>query len=96
MTVAVLCLIGPFGCNRNGDDDEGATPPPPPPPSLPPPPIIAVGILDSSFDGDGIATTMITSNFAHLWDVVIQPDGKIVVAGVARTGSDQDIDRCVG
>ena len=48
------------------------------------------GTLDSTFDGDGKANT----DFFGLMDqgnaVAIQPDGKIVVAGVARTVSSAD------
>ena len=54
----------------------------------------ADGTLDATFDGDGIVTTAISGatlgNSSMFWDVVIQPDGKIVAAGSTSTGVDQD------
>ncbi len=49
----------------------------------------ANGSLDTTFDGDGIATTAVTA-IADARAVAIQPDGKIVVAGSAWNGSDDD------
>lgn len=45
------------------------------------------GSLDPSFDGDGTTTTDFsgTTDYAH--DVVIQSDGKIIVAGSTRIGA---------
>ncbi len=48
------------------------------------------GSLDTSLDGDGIATTSIVSGYDLAFAVAIQPDGKIVAAGSATTGSDSD------
>ena len=42
------------------------------------------GTLDTTFSGDGKAATDFTSGLDFAWDVAIQPDQKIVVAG--RTG----------
>ena len=39
------------------------------------------GTLDTSFDGDGIVTTDLGSEFDDATSIAIQPDGKIVVAG---------------
>jgi uncharacterized delta-60 repeat protein len=54
----------------------------------------ADGSLDTTFDGDGIVTTAISGttlgNSSMFWDVVIQPDGKIVAAGSTSAGVDQD------
>jgi serralysin len=41
------------------------------------------GTLDTSFGGDGKVRTAINGNAAYAYDVVLQPDGKIVAAGVA-------------
>ncbi|MCF8000013.1 MAG: hypothetical protein K9L25_13345 [Methylovulum sp.] len=55
------------------------------------------GSLDSSFDGDGIVTTAIGSGGDVVLlgedvanSVVIQPDGKLVVAGTSYNGSNYD------
>ncbi len=49
------------------------------------------GSLDTGFDGDGIVTTDVTGNDDAAVSVVIQSDGKIVVAGTTDTGSDYDV-----
>ncbi len=46
------------------------------------------GSLDTSFDGDGIATTPIGLGYDAVGDVTIQPDGKIILAGSSRVGTD--------
>lgn len=43
------------------------------------------GTLDNTFDGDGIQTTPVGSTSAQINAIVIQPDGKIVVAGYGTT-----------
>ncbi|MEP7163863.1 MAG: T9SS type A sorting domain-containing protein [Ferruginibacter sp.] len=49
------------------------------------------GSLDNSFDGDGIVITSFGSaNNASINCIAIQADGKIVVAGLAYSGSDND------
>ena len=49
------------------------------------------GTLDLSFDGDGIATTPVGGGSDFASAVIIQPDGKIVVAGdVAISDSNHD------
>jgi uncharacterized delta-60 repeat protein len=48
------------------------------------------GSLDTSFDGDGLASTAIGSFFDRAQDVAVQADGKIVVAGYSGNGSDED------
>lgn len=50
----------------------------------------ADGSLDKSFDGDGLVTTAIGPYHDDAYDVVIQPDGKIVVAGATDDGSNVD------
>ena len=55
----------------------------------------ADGSLDRSFDGDGIVTTPIGTQTAVGYAVATQPDGKIIIAGVAVTnfnGSSGDVD----
>ncbi len=47
----------------------------------------ADGSLDTSFDGDGKVTTTIGTQDSTLYDAALQPDGKIVVVGVARSVS---------
>ncbi len=49
------------------------------------------GSLDTTFSGDGIASTMIGSLYDHAFAVAIQPDGKIVVAGESFNGTDNDV-----
>jgi uncharacterized delta-60 repeat protein len=53
--------------------------------------LTTTGILDNSFDGDGILTIPMstTTDFAASLD--IQSDGKIVVGGEANNGSNNDI-----
>ncbi len=43
----------------------------------------ADGTLDTGFGGDGKVRTNLTSQFDHLTDVVVQPDGKLVAGGTA-------------
>ncbi len=50
----------------------------------------ASGTLDTDFGGGGIVTTPIGSGNDYARSVVIQPDGKIVVAGSAYGDSDLD------
>ncbi|HEX8250416.1 MAG TPA: FG-GAP-like repeat-containing protein [Pyrinomonadaceae bacterium] len=47
----------------------------------------AEGELDPTFDGDGIVTTDNNSNDEAITDVVVQPDGKILVIGYGFIGS---------
>lgn len=56
----------------------------------------ADGILDSTFDNDGKVTTDI-SDQGQVNDIVIQPDGKIVVAGYSHNGANYDftVIRCL-
>ncbi|MCG3117198.1 MAG: CHRD domain-containing protein, partial [Candidatus Manganitrophus sp. SA1] len=44
-----------------------------------------VGSLDTTFDTDGKVTTVLGTN-SFAFDVAVQPDGKIVVAGYANNG----------
>jgi uncharacterized delta-60 repeat protein len=44
------------------------------------------GSLDTTFGGTGIVQTAFGSDFDEAYDLVIQSDGKIVVAGYARLG----------
>jgi len=45
------------------------------------------GDFDTSFGTDGIVMTAIGDNFASSNDITIQPDGKIIMVGEARWGS---------
>jgi len=47
------------------------------------------GMLDTTFDGDGKAITSI-GLFNAAYDVALQPDGKIVIAGEAGDGNNSD------
>ena len=51
----------------------------------------ADGTLDTSFDSNGKVFTDVGTGDAYGNSVAIQPDGKIVVAGYARNGSNGDI-----
>ncbi|HRH38103.1 MAG TPA: hypothetical protein PK760_07155, partial [Flavobacteriales bacterium] len=56
--------------------------------------IDAVGVLDNTFDADGIVTTSIQEDFDDASAVAIQPDGKIIAAGFTSgfsIGTDNDI-----
>ncbi len=48
------------------------------------------GSLDNTFDSDGIVTTLVGEEGSRAHAVVIQSDGKIVVAGYYSNGTDQD------
>ena len=48
------------------------------------------GTLDSSFDSDGKVTTPIGSSNDEAYAIALQPDGKIVVSGACKNGSDWD------
>lgn len=48
------------------------------------------GSLDATFDGDGRLTTVFGPGDDLIYDVALQPDGKIVVAGATDNGSDSD------
>ena len=49
------------------------------------------GILDSSFGNNGIVTTTIGTQAAQASALSIRPDGKIVVAGFASNGNNDDL-----
>jgi uncharacterized delta-60 repeat protein len=51
----------------------------------------ADGTLDTSFDSNGKVLTDVGTGDAYCNSVAIQPDGRIVVAGYARNGSNDDI-----
>lgn len=44
----------------------------------------APGDLDTTFNGTGTATTAVTTGADNAWDVLVQPDGKVVTGGQAR------------
>ena len=46
----------------------------------------ANGNLDTTFNGSGTSTTLIGSSDAEAWSVALQSDGKIVLAGFAFNG----------
>ncbi|MCC7067786.1 MAG: hypothetical protein IT523_04970 [Burkholderiales bacterium] len=48
------------------------------------------GALDSSFDSDGTVITSIGPSTDNAYAIALQPDGKIVVAGVCWNGSNDD------
>ena len=48
------------------------------------------GSLDATFNGTGKVTTPIGSSDDHIRDIVLQADGKIVVAGDTHNGSNYD------
>lgn len=48
------------------------------------------GLLDTTFDGDGWVTTDFDNDDDHASAILIQPDGKIVVAGQARVNGSYD------
>ncbi|QDV68641.1 Serine-aspartate repeat-containing protein D precursor [Rosistilla carotiformis] len=50
----------------------------------------ADGTLDTTFDSDGVLTTAIGSSRDYGQSVVVQSDGKIVVAGYSDNGSNYD------
>lgn len=50
------------------------------------PPAHAAGELDTTFDGDGKVITSFGGSFDHARAMVIQPDGKVVVAGLTEPG----------
>jgi uncharacterized delta-60 repeat protein len=43
----------------------------------------ADGMLDQSFDGDGKVRTDITGGYDAAWDIVVQPDDRVVAGGEA-------------
>ena len=48
------------------------------------------GSLDTTFDGDGMVTTAVGSADDRGYGVAVQPDGKILVAGMSYGASNQD------
>ncbi|MCP4305541.1 MAG: hypothetical protein GY788_11810, partial [bacterium] len=50
----------------------------------------ADGTLDTSFSGDGMVTTTIGAGLDQGESVVVQPDGKILVAGRSTNGGNKD------
>ena len=44
------------------------------------------GSPDLSFDGDGRVVTDLNGDYDYAYATVVQPDGKIVVAGAANNG----------
>ena len=53
--------------------------------------LLANGQLDTSFDGDGIVVTSMSSTDDEALAVVIQDDGKILVGGWAAIGGNHDL-----
>jgi uncharacterized delta-60 repeat protein len=51
----------------------------------------ADGSLDTTFSGDGTLTLSVTSGFDALFDVLVQPDGKILAVGGAGAGPQGDM-----
>lgn len=48
------------------------------------------GALDTSFDGDGVVSATIGSGNDAATGIVVQPDGKIVIAGSSSNGANSD------
>ena len=48
------------------------------------------GSLDTTFDGDGKVTTAVLSGNDSGYSIALQPDGKIVAAGISYNGSNND------
>jgi uncharacterized delta-60 repeat protein len=49
------------------------------------------GSRDTSFDGDGIVITSFSpGSFEYIYDLAVQPDGKIIAAGYSYNGSNND------
>ncbi len=48
------------------------------------------GSLDTGFDGDGIVTTVVSSQRGEAYSVAIQSNGKLVAAGLSYNGSNND------
>lgn len=48
------------------------------------------GVLDNSFDGDGIVKTEVGESYTNISTLVLQPDGKIVAAGSAYFNGNED------
>ncbi|MEZ4751826.1 MAG: choice-of-anchor D domain-containing protein [Bdellovibrionota bacterium] len=53
------------------------------------------GSADTSFDGDGVKTTALSSGFDMARSIALQSDGKIVVAGTTYNSSTGDFDFAV-
>lgn len=52
--------------------------------------LAAPGDLDPTFGGTGKVSTFVGDSWGEGWSVAAQPDGKVVVAGFADTGDDND------
>ena len=50
----------------------------------------ADGLLDTTFGGDGLVTTDVSARTDEAYSVVVQSDGKIIVAGFSDTGVNDD------
>ena len=50
------------------------------------------GSLDRSFGGDGVVTTMFAQCGCRAYDVAVQPDGRVVLAGMRFRGGDAQDD----
>ena len=48
------------------------------------------GTLDTTFSGDGFALVNFSSNWDHARDAALQPDGKIILVGIAEVNSPYD------
>ena len=51
----------------------------------------ANGTLDTTFDTDGKVTTTIGTGTDRIHDMLLQPDGKILVGGYSNNGSNDDV-----
>lgn len=52
--------------------------------------LTAAGVLDTTFDVDGIVTTPVLASTDTARDLAVQSDGKVVVAGFASNGTNND------
>jgi uncharacterized delta-60 repeat protein len=56
--------------------------------------LLADGTLDASWDGDGVARTLVGTG-GEAQNVLVQPDGKVALAGYARANGRSDEDMAV-
>jgi uncharacterized delta-60 repeat protein len=80
----------PEPSDPNTNPPPPATPPPPtePPMATPEPdPVRPLGVLDESFDDDGVVITDPTGRVDRAQTVLVQPDGKTIVVGYSGTYS---------
>ncbi|MBI5778897.1 MAG: hypothetical protein HZA49_05520 [Planctomycetes bacterium] len=74
-------ILGYYGCGgSSSSSDSGSSAP-----------LYSTGVLDTTFDTDGVVTTTIGSGGDYAQAIALQTDGKILVAGYAFNGLDNNI-----